>query len=74
MPRRFESLQRLRVVRDQHGVWTKAWDGVCAEMGAFQKPEKVALSFKWRDYTSKPTKIYCIYIYISYCIYCMYIA
>ena len=29
----------LRVVRDHQGLWTKAWDGVCAEMGAFQKPE-----------------------------------
>ncbi|CAK9075147.1 unnamed protein product [Durusdinium trenchii] len=26
------------VVRDHQGRWTKEWDGICAEMGAFQKP------------------------------------
>jgi len=28
------------VVRDQQGRWTKDWDAICAEMGAFQKPEE----------------------------------
>ena len=27
-----------RVVRDHQGLWTKDWDALCAEMGAFQKP------------------------------------
>eukprot|EP00435_Cladocopium_sp_Y103_P040366 s361_g11.t1 len=27
------------VVRDHQGLWTKDWDALCAEMGAFQKPE-----------------------------------
>lgn len=28
-------------MRDETGAWTAEWDAVCAEMGAFQKPDAV---------------------------------